>query len=200
MVTYQTVVRQYFEQHGDHRRWGGSPGHQSWLPSEPGLPTGTRVVYRNTGREKDRNTNTESDKNFLRKLDKLGPPRLCPIGTNVVGKVWHNARFNLLGQEGNIYLVHIANLINLTCCIIVFLYFYITDFHISDQEDTGALMQMVQLVPATDSICQLRWTPSSCNWNGGNEYLLGSTASMLTVIVYAYNMLVSFLLLSWANR
>ena len=24
------------------------------------------------------------------------------------------------------------------------------------QEDTGALMQMVQLVPATDSICQLR--------------------------------------------
>ena len=27
---------------------------------------------------------------------------------------------------------------------------------IIDQEDTGALMQMVQLVPATDSICQLR--------------------------------------------
>ena len=26
------------------------------------------------------------------------------------------------------------------------------------QEDTGALMQMVQLVPATDSVCQLRWS------------------------------------------
>ena len=82
---------------------------------------------------------------------------LLAIGTNVVGKfditldlmLWDWKRIYILSA-------YIPNLINLTRCIIEFLYFCITDFHISDQEDTGALMQMVQLVPATDSICQLR--------------------------------------------
>ena len=34
---------------------------------------------------------------------------------------------------------------------------------VAAQEDTGALMQMVQLVPATDSICQLRSSAVTSN-------------------------------------
>ena len=34
---------------------------------------------------------------------------------------------------------------------------------VAAQEDTGALMQMVQLVPATDSICQLRSSAATSN-------------------------------------